>query len=83
MIKYYCDACGKEMTTRHYDVKILCHISESIHGGSSEMIDGKFQPVSGRYTTQMICLPCYNEVMYPLWDNIKKIQTREKKEDKK
>ena len=84
MIKYYCDACGKEIEGRQYKINVLCHISDPIKfGGYVERVNGKDHPVSGRDVTTMLCLPCYNEVMYPLWKSIKKIQTRELLEDEK
>lgn len=73
MIKYYCDACGKEIINRSYDVKILKHITTH-NIGYCEIIDGKSQPVSGVDVSQMLCLPCYNEVMYKLWENLEKIR---------
>jgi len=81
MIKYYCDACGKEIEGRQYKINILCHITDPIqYGGYVEVVSGKSHPVSGRDVSNMLCLPCYNEVMYPLMANIKKIQKREIKE---
>lgn len=75
MIKWYCDACGKEITERSYDIRIMKHITDN-NLGYVQMCEGKMQPVSGVDTTQMLCLPCYNEVMYKLWDNLKIIKER-------
>ena len=75
MIKWYCDACGKEITERSYDIKILKHITDE-NVGYSQICEGKFQPVSGVEKNQMLCLSCYNEVMFKLWDNLKTIKER-------
>lgn len=72
MIKYYCDCCSQEIKDRSYDVKLLCHITtENPLTGHSKIVDGKSHPVSGREEIVMMCLPCYNEAMYFLWDKIK------------
>lgn len=59
MIKYYCDACGKEIKGLSYDIRIMKHITNNY---------------SDVDNTQMLCLLCYNEVMYKLWENLEKIR---------
>ena len=77
MTKHFCDICEEEITFRSYDIKILCHIKmENVLQQHSKMIDGKFYPVPGVEETTMCCLPCYNKVMYPLWDSIQKLKAK-------
>ena len=73
MIKYYCDKCKKEVEGRFYELPIHVHITaKSPFMGHSQIIDGKTYPVSGRMQTIQMCIKCYNEVMYPIWNNLKK-----------
>lgn len=64
MTKQFCDGCGNEITERSYR-QIIC---------------GKSQPVSGVDYKYELCLPCYNELMFKLWDNLLKIKKLNKNE---
>lgn len=75
MVKYYCDACGKEETDRLYELPIYCHITnENRLMGHVKVVDGKMQPISGRTEIQQLCLVCYNTVVPPLWERILEIK---------
>jgi hypothetical protein len=69
MIKFYCDACDKEVDNLNYfEHKI--HIYDIIDG-KIEYIDRDLNPVSGRTVSHSLCNKCYNEVLI---ESVKKLQ---------
>lgn len=72
MIKYYCDKCKCEVKDRFYSLPIYVHIMNDNHlDGYVNIIDNEFHPISGKTKDIQMCIKCYNEVMFPLWDTIK------------
>lgn len=74
MIKYYCDKCGSESEKGDalYTLPIYVHImNENPMTGHVKAINGEFHRMSGRTVNIDMCLPCYNETMFKLWDGIK------------
>jgi hypothetical protein len=77
MTKHFCDICEEEITYRSYDIKMNAHIrSTDPLQGHSTMVNGVLHPVSSVERSTMCCLPCYNKVMYPLWDSIQKLKAK-------
>lgn len=72
MIKYFCDTCFEEIENQHYKIEIPFHVcSENLsERGYEKMEKGKMQPFSGKTQSIMVCLTCYNKIMYPLWQSI-------------
>lgn len=69
MIKYYCDKCEKEVDGL-YTIPIYVHIKDgNIFNG---YVNSDLDHISGRTEDTDLCIKCYNEVMYPLWDKLKK-----------
>ncbi len=74
MIKYLCDACGKEIKGRNgTSFSYLCHLddSASFMGG---YVDNDMNPVSGREVEKLLCNKCYNLVMRPAVEALKALQ---------
>jgi len=71
-VKYYCDACGKEIVDRKYKFNYLCHIADknTICG----YVDIKtMQPVSGREEIKDVCLTCYNKIYFGAFEIFEEI----------
>jgi len=74
MTVYYCDCCKQEVKDRFYTIPVHVHIkNENPLMGHVTKIGNEMHHVSGRTENSDLCLVCYNKVMYPLWDSIKKI----------
>lgn len=72
MTKYYCDKCQEE-TNDLFVIPIYVHIkSENPLMGHCKMIKGKTYPTSGRTENTDLCIKCYNEIMFPLWETLNK-----------
>lgn len=72
MVKYYCDKCEKE-TSGLYTIPIYVHIKNENHlSGHGKMVDGELVPISGRTEDTDLCIKCYNDIMYSVWDKLKK-----------
>ena len=70
MIKYFCDACGKEMGM----VKIYCfnywvHIEKP-----SGYEDREGNEVSGKQIEREVCVSCYNRIMGKAMEEFKAIR---------
>lgn len=69
MIRYYCDACKKEV--KHlYKFEYLCHISQDSSMGYADS-DGN--AVSGRSECEQLCIGCYNKVFRAAYTEFTKI----------
>lgn len=75
MIKYFCDACGKE-SKRLYPFKYLCHIDSktSLNGYVESTPHGTDERVSGREDFKGVCLHCYNGIMYTAFNKFKELE---------
>lgn len=72
MTKHYCDKCQEE-TNDLFVIPIYVHIkSENPLMGHCKMIEGKTYPTSGRTENTDLCIKCYNEIMFPLWETLNK-----------
>lgn len=70
MVKYFCDACGKEMKNQGKGFSYLCHLDEI----KPSYVDNYFNGVSGRSINTNICNACYNSILGEAVKKFKEIQ---------
>jgi len=63
MIKYYCDACGKEIKGISNKFRWLCHLTDIVKGKIVGYEDNDGNPVSGREDAAELCNKCYNNIV--------------------
>lgn len=77
MTKYFCDACGKEVTFNHGQYfKYQCHIGN--RNISSAYVDSEGNRVSGREDQKLLCNHCYNRVLSKAWQEYQEIIEEQK-----
>lgn len=60
MLKRYCDACGKEITSNRQAFNPLIHLVETDRG---QYVDNEHNVISGVRYEYDLCMKCYNRVM--------------------
>jgi hypothetical protein len=63
MIKYYCDACGKEIKGCSNKFRWLCHLTDIVNGKIAGYADIDGNCVSGREEQAELCNKCYNNIV--------------------
>ena len=72
-----CDCCAKEIEEKDvFRLEHYIHVAPWYNRmqGHARLIDGKMYDFSGRTETRDFCLPCYNRLLYNLFEQIKIIR---------
>lgn len=72
MVRYYCDCCGKEVTSRRNKIPFKVHIFDEEEFGG--YMDSEWNKISGIEKDVEACTECYNRIMGQAKEVMEKIQ---------
>jgi hypothetical protein len=76
MIKYFCDACGKEELKTLNRFSYLCHIDAVLDHSINVYVDNDRNVVSGRSVSCDLCNECYNKVVVVAVKKIRELKSK-------
>jgi hypothetical protein len=77
MVKYFCDACGKESELHRF--RYLCHIDDlRRRKNTSGYIDSEGNLFSRRENEVGLCAKCYNKIVVKSIDELISIKNNKK-----
>ena len=81
-----CDCCGVEIGEQDVcDLTHYIHVSPDYNRmqGHSKIVSGRMHCYSQRQEKKEFCLPCYNNLLYGLFDRVKEMRSNWQKEQPK